>query len=265
MWAHKNYHSKNFQRIGPCTILRRSLTATILFFSFVYGAQEQNVISLKSEPHHHLALHNDYVNVYSVYVPPHDSVLLHKHEVDAVSIVMSDSEITVRAPGKPDSQQKVANGQLRLQSAGYVHSTSIDGATAYRNVTVELLTPQQSPRNLCAAVIAGQPINCPEPSPQHEAHGASEQPQFQTNETKVTLIRILPRQSATLDTQGLSQLVVVLDDVSFRGSDSNQRKILRTGDFLWRDLRRAPDIFINNSANEVRLVSFAFQQERSVE
>jgi len=145
---------------------------------------------------------------------------------------MSDSEITVRAPGKPDSQQKVANGQLRLQSAGYVHSTSIDGATAYRNVTVELLAPQQSPRNLCAAVILGQPINCPESSPQHEAHGASEQPQFQTNETKVTLIRILRRQSATLDTQGLSQLLVVLDDVGISDSDNNPRKILHTGDFL---------------------------------
>ncbi len=246
-------------------ISRHSLMATILSFPFVCGAQEQTVIPLKSEPHHHLALHNDYVNVYSVYVPPHDSVLLHKHEVDAISIVMSDSEITVRAPGKPASQQKVVNGQLRLQSAGYVHSTSIDGATPYRNVTVELLMPQQSPRNLCVAVILGQPMNCPESSPQHEAHGRSEQPQFQTNQTEVTLIRILPRQSVTLDTQGLSQLVVVLDDVGISYSDNNPRKILRTGDFLWRDPRRAPDIFTNNSANEVRLVSFAFQEERSAE
>src|SRR6266403_6325266 len=122
MSAHKNYHSKNLQRICPCMISRHSLMATILSFHFVCGAQEQTVIPLKSEPHHHLALHNDHVNVYSVYVPPHDSVLLHKHEVDAISIVMIDSEITVRAPGKPDSKQKVVSGQLRLQSAGYVHS-----------------------------------------------------------------------------------------------------------------------------------------------
>ena len=244
---------------------RHSLMATIFFFPFVCGPQEQSVITLKSEPHHHLVLHNDYVNVYSVQVAPHDSVLLHKHDVDAISIAMSDSEITVRGPGRPDSQQKVVNGQLRLQSAGYVHSTSVDGDAPYRNVTVELLAPQQSPRNLCVAVILGQPMNCPESSPQHEAHGRSEQPQFQTNQTKVTLIRILPRQSATLDTQGLSQLVVILDDVGISDSDNNPRKILRTGDFLWRDPRRAPDIFTNNSANEVRLVSFAFQEERSAE
>src|SRR5258708_3842124 len=143
-------------------ISRHSLMATISLLPFVCGAQEQNVISLKSEPHHHLALHNGYVNVYSVYVPPHDSVLLHKHEVDAISIVMSDSEITVRAPGKPDSQQKVVNGQLRFQSAGYVHSTSIDGATSYRNVTVELLPPQQSPPNLSTPFTPRQPMHSPD-------------------------------------------------------------------------------------------------------
>jgi len=244
---------------------RHSLMATIFFFPFVCGPQEQSVITLKSEPHHHLVLHNNYVNVYSVQVVPHDSVLLHKHDVDAISIAMSDSEITVRGPGRPDSQQKVVNGQLRLQSAGYVHSTSIDGDTPYRNVTVELLTSQQSPRNLCATVIAGQPMNCPESSAQPDAHGRSEQPQFQTNQTKVTLIRILPLQSATLDTEGLSQLIVVLNDVDIPGNKNNPGKILRTGDFLWSDPHSAPQILINNSANEVRLVSFAFQKGRSAE
>ena len=237
---------------------RHSLMATLLFFPFLCGAQEQSVIPLNSEPHHHLALHNEYVNVYSVYVPPHDSVLLHKHDVDAISIAMSDSEITVQAPGKPDSQQKVVYGQLRLQPAGYVHSTSIDGATPYRNLTVELLAPQQSPRNLCAAVIPAQPVNCPQ-SPQRDAHGSPEQPQFQTDQTKIALIRILPLQSATLDTHGLSQLIVVLDDVGIPGNKNSPGKVLRTGDFLWRDPRSAPETFSNNSTNEVRLVSFAFQ------
>jgi hypothetical protein len=219
---------------------------------------------LKSEPHHHLALHNDYVNVYSVQVPPHDSVLLHKHDVDAISIVMSNSEITVRAPGHADSHQKVADGQLRLQAAGYVHSTSIDGDTAYRNVTVELLAPQQSPRNLCTAVIAGQPINCPASSSQPDSR-RSQQPQFQTNQTMVTLIRVLPRQSATLDTQGLSQLIVAIDDVDISGNKNDPDKILRTGDFLWREPYSAPKIFTNHGTNEVRLVSFAFQKEGSSE
>jgi hypothetical protein len=53
--------------------------------------------------------------------------------------------------------------------------------------------------------------------------------------------------------------------VGIPGNKNNPGKILRTGDFLWRDPRSAPEIFVNNSASEVRLVSFAFQKESSAE
>jgi hypothetical protein len=36
-------------------------------------AQMPTVIPLASEPHHHLALHNEYVNVYEVEVAPHET------------------------------------------------------------------------------------------------------------------------------------------------------------------------------------------------
>src|SRR5713226_2281654 len=145
----------------------------------VVAAQAPDVIPLASEPHHHLALHNEYVNVYRVEVAPHDSVLLHRHDADAISVTMSDAQVTVRTPGKPDVRQRLADGQLRLQARGYVHSTSIDGDTTYRNVTVELLLPQQGARNLCAPVIAASPLNCPSaPPPPTETH--RDQPQFET-------------------------------------------------------------------------------------
>src|SRR3984893_17365773 len=166
-------------RMSPLWIL----IASILFFSLAGGAQEQSVVPLKLEPHHHLVLHNEFVNVYSVRVQPQDSVLLHKHDADAIGIMLSDADITVRVPGKPDSHQKVLNGQLRLQQAGYVHSTAIDGDTAYRNATVELLLPQQEHRNICANVMSGKPLNCP--SAQADNAALSEQPQFETNQTKI--------------------------------------------------------------------------------
>jgi hypothetical protein len=173
------------------------LIASLLFFSLIGGAQEQSVVPLKLEPHHHLVLHNDFVNVYSVRVHSRDSVLLHKHDFDAIGIMLSDAEITVRVPGKPGSHQKVVAGQLRLQQAGYVHSTAIDGDTAYRNVTVELLFPQQGRRNICGGVISGQPLNCP--SAQTDSSAFSQQPQFETNQSKINLIRLKPQRSVTLD------------------------------------------------------------------
>ncbi len=106
---------------------RPALIAAALCFPLMCCAQETSIPPLKSEPHHRLVLNNRYVNVYSVEVQPHDSVRLHRHEADGIGIMLSDSEITVRAPGKPESHQNVTKGQLRLQTAGYVHSTYIEG------------------------------------------------------------------------------------------------------------------------------------------
>jgi hypothetical protein len=237
----------------------RGVLAAAMCFPVVCGAQEPGVIPLKSEPHHHLVLHNDFVNVYSVQVQPHDSVLLHKHEFDAIGIMLGEAEITVSAPGKPDSHQKVSGGQLRLQQAGYVHSTVIDGDTAYRNVTVELLLPQQERRNICAGVISTQPLNCP--SAQADSASFSEQPQFETKQTKINLIRLKPRQSFTLDPSVQSRLVVALDEAAVVSAANNPPKALHSGDILWRDGKSPAQILENAGNKEIRLITFAFTNE----
>ena len=239
------------------------LVAAILCFSHLCGAQEQSVIPLKSETHHHLVCHNDFVNVYSVRVEPKDSVLLHKHEFDAIGIMLSDAEITVRVPGKPDSHQKVVSGQLRLQQAGYIHSTTIEGDTAYRNVTVELLLPEQERRNICSAVIATQPLNCRSAQPNSSAY--SEQLQFETNQTKISLIRLKPRQSVTLDTSLQSRLIVALDDAAVLSGTNSPPKALRSGDILWRDSNSPGELFENVGSKEARLITFVFTNEHSAE
>ena len=237
------------------------LVAAILCFSHVSGSQEHSVIPLKSEPHHHLVLHNDVVNVYSVQVEPKDSVLLHKHEFDAIGIMLSDAEITVRVPGKPDSHQKVVSGQLRLQQAGYIHSTIIDGDIAYRNVTIELLSPQQERRNVCASVVSTQPLNCP--SALSDGAALSEQPQFETNQTKISLIRLKPQQSFTLGAAVQSRLIVILDNTATVTSVNSSPKALRSGDFLWHDGDNPVEIFENAGSKEIRLVIFLFTNEKS--
>jgi hypothetical protein len=241
--------------------LQRVLAAALLCFPLVCGAQEQSVIPLKSEPHHHLVLHNDFVNVYSVQVEPKDSVVLHKHEFDAIGIMLNDAEITVRSPGKPDSHQKVVGGQLRLQQAGYFHSTIIGGDTAYRNVTVELLLPQQERRNICASVNSGQPLNCP--SARSDSAVLSEQPQFETSQTKVNLIRVKQQQSVTLDASPQNRLVIVLDDGAMLTGANSSPKALRSGDFLWRGSNSPAQIFENTGSKEMRLVTFVFTNEKS--
>ena len=237
-----------------------ALLLTMCFLPLAISAQTSAVIPLASEPHHHLALHNEYVNVYEVEVAPRSSVQLHRHEFDAISIMMSNSEVIVRAPGKPDLRQKLSEGQVRLQSCGYVHSTSIEGDATYRNVTVELLFPQQGARNLCAAVIATQGLNCPraEAPPRPTTH--IDQAQFETNQTRVTLIRLLPHQSMTVGDPSRPVLVVALDDALSTLSGEDSKSSLRLGGFVWLDKGAPTRALSNTSDKESRLISFAFER-----
>ena len=148
-----------------------------------------------------------------------------------------------------------------MQQAGYVHSTAIEGDTAYRNVTVELLLPQQERRNICSSVIATLPPNCRSAQPDSSAY--SEQLQFETNQTKISLIRLKPQQSVTLDTSVQSRLVVVLDDTVVVTGVNIGPKAFRSGDFLWSDSKSSGELFENAGSKEVRMVSFVFANEKS--
>jgi len=146
---------------------------------------------------------------------------------------------------------------VRLQSGGYVHSTSIEGDTMYRNVTVELLFRQQGGHNLCAKVIATQGLNCAneQASPPSSTH--TEQPQYQTDQTTVTLIGVLPHQEVSLGSTGHSELVVSLDDALVAtAGETGAAKPMRPGDFKWIAIGQAASVFKNNSNKEARLISF---------
>src|SRR6202049_5234998 len=124
------------------------------------AAQAPPIITMAEEPHHPLALHNDYVNVYNAEAAPGDSLQLHRHIHDGVAIAIGEQMVTIGIPGKPDVHAKITDGQVRLQASGYVHSTRNDSKSAYHTIAVELLPPQTGEHNLCAPVLAGTPLHC---------------------------------------------------------------------------------------------------------
>jgi quercetin dioxygenase-like cupin family protein len=237
--------------------MRATLTSIFLMcYSLALAAQTANVMPLASEPHHHLSFHNEYVNLYQVQVLAHDSVLLHRHDFDAISLMLSDSQVTVQTPGKPDVHRKLAAGQIRLQPRGYVHSTTIDGDTTYRNVTVELLLPQEGEHNLCFPVIPDKPLNCPT-TEATDSQVNRDQVQFESNESSVKLVRILPHQSATSGHPKYPELVVALDsDLVTEGST---KKSLKPGDFVWVPSGNAVELLKNNGDKESHAVVFTFR------
>jgi hypothetical protein len=220
-----------------------------LAFAGTLSGQEPAVLPLASEPHHHLALHNAYVNVYEVEVAPGDGVSLHRHDTDAIGLSLSDSLVTVHFPGKPEVKQKLTNGQIRLQARGYVHSTSVEGDTPFRNVTVELLKPQTKERNGCAQVIASEPLHCEGP---HAGVGLGV-PQFETDQTFVGLLRVRPQERVVIGEPAGPTLIVALDSGATHSGKNERASSLRSGDFVWLDKGEA---FRNESPTEVRFVCF---------
>ena len=216
-----------------------------------------DVITMDQEPHHHLALQNDFVKVFKVEVAPGDSIILHRHDQDTIAIAVGDQEVTVGIPGKPDVHQKNADAQVRLQRGGYVHSTRVDGKTLYHTVAVELLHPQTNFHNLCVEVLPGQPLNCPEIPPKPSAPFNS-QLLLESRQTRARLVTVHPHQAMPLVGFPASQLVVALDTATISvGPSKESGEALHPGDFVWIDGSHRR-IYQNQNEKETRFIQIIF-------
>jgi hypothetical protein len=232
------------------------------FLGAAVSGQEREVLALEAEPHHHLALKNEYVKVYQVEVAPGDAVKLHRHDTDAISLSLSESLVTVHFPGKPDVQQKLTNGQIRLQARGYVHSTSVEGDTPFRNVTVELLMPQTGERNGCTQVISNQPLNCAAGQGVAGSAGHVEQMQFESEQTSVILVRLPPHGRVGLSDLESAELIIALDAGIVQAGGNGAEKSLNTGGFAWLATGEKARLLKNASDREARLIYFVLKQKR---
>jgi quercetin dioxygenase-like cupin family protein len=232
----------------------------IVLSSLPLRAQDPAVITMDQEPHHHLALHNDYVKVFKVEVSPGDSIVLHRHDQDTVAIAIGEQLVTVGIPGKPDVHQKNADAQVRLQRSGYKHSTRVDGDTPYHTVAVELMRPQTNFRNACTEVLLGQPLNCPE-APATASSTYTSQLLLQSDQTLVALTRVLPHQSMKRGRSPATSMIVALDAGSISyASSKGPEKALKPGDFVWIDRRSGQGpVYQNQSDKDTRFIEIIFR------
>ena len=235
------------------------------------AAQAPGVITMDQEPHHHLSLQNDFVKIFKVEVAPGDSIILHRHDQDTVAIAIGEQLVTIGVPGKPDVHQKNADAQVRLQRGGYVHSTRVDGTTAYHTVAVELLRPQTNFRNLCAEILPGVPQECPAP-PVRDTTGHSELPLLRSDQTYVRLMSAAPHESLDLAkpgalapsaiTRAASRVIVALDAASISSqTPDGLGQNLQPGDFVWID--GAPGhgwVYRNKGEKVARFIEIIFPQ-----
>ena len=235
-----------------------------LLLPIAVAGQAPAMITMDQEPHHHLALQNEYVKVFMVAIDPGDAIKMHSHDHDTVAIAIGEQTVTVGYPDKPEVHLKTPDGQLRMQQTGYVHSTRLD-AGIYHTVAVELIHSQSNQRNLCSAVMANKPLNCPETPATSASEKFFVKPQFESDQTHIQLVNLFPDQKANIGSAQYFQLIVALDPMSLLpASGSGPAKNLRPGEFFWVDKGAAFRALKNDSKAEARFIRFEFVPDNTV-
>jgi quercetin dioxygenase-like cupin family protein len=118
---------------------RRYLASVLLLTSLLVVAQNGGEVEITAEPHHQLALMNQYVRVFKVDVPPHQATLMHCHRHDYVYVTLGATELENDVEGKPPARLKLQDGETRFSPGPFAHVVKVLADTPFRNVTIELL------------------------------------------------------------------------------------------------------------------------------
>ena len=216
--------------------------------------------TMDNEPHHHLVLKNDIVKVFKVDLPPRDAFVKHEHDHDYISIVIVGATTVSTVSGQADILTISKNGDVHFVRLGTLHSVRNIGQTAYRAVSIELLRTQTGARNLCGKQIADVKPDCPTAAAEDAKAPSIDMPQFETDQARVTLTRILPHQSATFVEPSRDELIVSIDETAVAaGSGKGGDKPQHPGDFMWIRHGDAARIVRNNSEKEARIVRVEFK------
>jgi hypothetical protein len=164
-----------------------------------YSTAPQGPVPVSDEPHHRLVLQNDFARVYNVTVPPLDGTLLHQHDLPYLYVVLGFADIINAIVGKPELHQVLQDGETHYSPGHFAHIVRTDSGMPFHNITIELVRPQGTPKNLCKDVLPGAPLNCPEPAPSVANSkskkgtpqvASDDSPYFETDEVRVELHKV---------------------------------------------------------------------------
>ena len=225
------------------------LCSLLLLFAFSLSAQAPVAVPISKEPHHHLVLENEYVRVFRVSIPAHDATLLHQHDVPYLYISLGPADVINAVQGRPETRIVMSDGQVGYSPGHFAHIARTDAGSTFDNVTIELLKPQGEPRNLCAQIIPGAAsAGCDKaPGSALAGHGFSVEPQLQTDQWNLDLVRLGPGTiSPKLVVRGKSLVVTLSGSEAQIDVVGKTAQSLHGGEVTWIEARG----YISNPGNK---------------
>src|SRR6266404_6117444 len=200
-------------------------------------------VPLSEEPHHRLVLQNDFTRVYNVMVPPLDATLLHQHDLPYLYVVLGPADIINAIVGQPELHQVLQDGETHYSPGHFAHIVRTDSGMPFHNITIELVRPQGTAKNLCKDVLPGTPLNCPEQGPTVSSSkgkkaapqaASDDTPYFETDEVRVDLHKVSDGNDYVDAAPKVAAMLIGLTnsnlDVNLAGEHIG---FLHGGDVLW--------------------------------
>ncbi len=190
--------------------------------------------NVPGEPHHHLKIENEYVRAYYVEVPPHEATQLHQHDHDYIYVSLGPSDVVNAIRDKPQVHLVLKDGETHFTRGGFAHVARNLADTPFRNITIELLKPQNNLRNVCAEVAFGAPFESCSRSAGLRERGISTETEFFTDETDVSFTRFDAQVGQTTVTGIKGTVFIVLSGTGIRKSAKGEpEETLNVGDVMW--------------------------------
>lgn len=195
-------------------------------------------VPISAEPHHRLVLQNDFTHVYNVMVPPLDATLLHQHDLLYLYITLAPADLINAVVGAPEVHLILQDGETHYSPGHFAHVVRTDSGLPFHNITIELIHPQGTARNLCKEVMPGPLGECPHESAagKKAAREAADDtiPYFETDEVRVDLIKVSAGRAYVDEAPKVHALLVALTDANLDASLGGEHiQFLHGGDVLW--------------------------------
>ena len=246
-----------------CSQMKKLLTSALLLCAFSLSAQAPTPVPLAhgdvpGEPHHHVKIENEYVRVYYVEVPPHENTQLHQHDHDYLFVTLGDSDVINAVRDKPEVHLVLKDGETHFTRGGFAHVARNLADTPFRNVTIELMKPQEKPRNLCANVVLDSPVTgvCGAPRPNAPNFRTA---LFETDGILAEYDWLGPDADVLRVKKKADRLLVVFDQSRLRAEMAGVAPMeLRGGDSLWLPAESDPafENLLEAASSRFLLISF---------
>jgi len=200
-------------------------------------------VPINEEPRHRLLLQNDFTHVYNLMIPSLDFTLPHQHDLPYLYITLGPADIINAIAGQPELHQVLEDGETHYTPGNFTHVVRTDSGVPYHDITVELVRPQGTAKNVCKEVMPGQPTDCPQQQIARNNGRAKKTaadpvtdpvPCFETDEIRVDLYKVASASDYVDAAPKVDALLIALNNANLDANLAGEHiSFLHGGDVLW--------------------------------